>query len=301
MVRFSFPHVVLTTVLFTAVMAAAIVPPRVRPGNSDFALVKHREQAGTRTLLPGERMTNAKRFAAGLPPLPPKPTRTRKVLRQAGSPVVSIVSTGILFVRSSTTSEALFSAPAALFETGLLHTHVWFASDGTYYAGTAPANADTLQPGSPNFVTARDNPFISTQQTPDPNFSSDHSIVGETAVWDFTPDPLLPLFGTLTFTWTNPDNTPVACLLYWDTSTHELIAQPDTSSSSSLEAVSVTIEPRILLCFASVLADEELFTIVASSFAVTYITADEGSQRERVTVLMNEEPSDESPANLSPG
>ncbi|KAG8909031.1 hypothetical protein FRB99_000134 [Tulasnella sp. 403] len=197
MARHSFLSLLL--VGLSVLLTIAAVEARVLPKSSRL---KSPAPRGLRDIVkPAECMTNAKRFAAGLPPLPP----TRRTRRSALRPRQSNSPEGLYQIIDQTTGQVL-GQTGALFNAnpGGSVTHGVLTSDGGYVTAYAFNGAQNIVPGSTDWVQ------VDIEiPSPAPDFSTDRpqprdgSSVYEVANWDLDPST-----GSLTFTWINSDGTP---------------------------------------------------------------------------------------------
>ncbi|KAG8906361.1 hypothetical protein FRB99_007045 [Tulasnella sp. 403] len=154
----------------------------------------------------GSRDTNAKRFAAGLPPLPPaRKSRTRRILAPRSSPIP--VASGQLGLRYDN-GQALATdvVTMTLLDIGLPYYVAQWTNSGSSspaYIGFAAYNDDRgyATTGTYNFASLNGLPWLNDNLTPAQS-PSDPTILYETAVWTYDPTTR-----SLTAHWVNGDGT----------------------------------------------------------------------------------------------
>ncbi|KAG8897539.1 hypothetical protein FRB99_008099 [Tulasnella sp. 403] len=209
-----------STLLAAVAMTMSFVTAAVAPARSEhtFPLVGH---GGTGR----GRMTNAKRFAAGLSPLPPKSGHTCSVsgiqeeltlrLQDFGGPEQVFSSLARVLKLYADTGVPFMTFSSVNFESnGLAYLDLYNVEDGTYFVATTPSTALTLStpdtPGDTTYVTLSTSTTYNTVQTTQ-DYPGDNTLVQESAGW-------LPVDVEQTtsfeFSWVNPDGTSIGCLLY---------------------------------------------------------------------------------------
>ncbi|KAG8894701.1 hypothetical protein FRB99_001044 [Tulasnella sp. 403] len=222
MVSFALPRVLVSVLVLATAAHAAVIGTRTQP----VGRVLERAAAVSE---PSEgRMTNAKRLAAGLPPLPAK-KNTRGNVRPRASPVVQVIITRQMSNYGGVPAHGGPQGPATMINNGLRHNNLQVEKGG-YWIGYAPEDAQILGDSSANYLTGGLHFTASPVQAPEPYTLA--NTVFESSIWDYDAST-----GQISLVWTNADITTAPCKIYFYTndssSTPETIFTPDLEATQA--------------------------------------------------------------------